>query len=332
MAHQTNATDEDCDPINPLSIPTAPKAPAVSAGIRTLIGLALAAALVAVMAVDWWFEWNAATGTSWLSALLADGLVVAVVIAAVAAVALGEFCRIAERLGASLSRPLVMGGGGALALLLWVGWAGSDYGRFLVCPPWLRDPSLTAVVALCGVAFGTLALQAVRGRMAGSAEAAAFGLLGLVYIPIALGFVAAIRVRWGPAAVLMLLATCKMTDVGAYYAGKFIGGPKMAPAVSPNKTFAGAAGGIVAGTVVAGVIAWLWWDMLTPVTGVVYGAMLAVVAILGDLAESLLKRQAGVKDSGNLLPGAGGMLDIVDDVLFAAPFSYVFFAIVYSMQ
>ena len=130
----------------------------------------------------------------------------------------------------------------------------------------------------------------------------------------------------------MLLATCKMTDVGGYYAGRFIGGPKMAPVVSPNKTLAGAAGGIVAGTVAAGVIAWLWWDMLSPVAGIVYGAMLAVVAILGDLAESLLKRLAGVKDSGNLLPGAGGMLDIVDDVLFAAPFSYVFFAIVYSMQ
>ena len=332
MAKQTNATDQDCDLPGPVSALTTRKPPAVSVGVRTLVGLALVATLAGVLAADWWLEQNAAAGTSWLSWLLADGLVVAVATAAVAAVALGEFCRIAERVGASLPRHLMMGGGAALALLLWLGWAGSEYGRFLVCPPWLRDPSLTAVVALCGVACGTLALRAVRGRMAGGVEAAAFSLLGLVYIPIALGFVAAVRVRWGPAAVLMLLATCNAADVGAYYAGKSIGGPKMAPMVSPNKTVAGAAGGIVASAVVAGVIVWLWSDILTPVAGIAYGAALAVVAILGDLAESLLKRRAGVKDSGNLLPGAGGMLDIVDDVLFAAPFSYVFFAVAYSMQ
>ena len=106
------------------------------------------------------------------------------------------------------------------------------------------------------------------------------------------------------------------TDIGAYFAGRTIGGPKLAPQVSPNKTWAGLAGGVLAATLFGFVLhtqAWLPFRLalVTP--------LLAVLAQGGDLYESWLKRRAGVKDSGNVLPGHGGVLDRLDGLVPVAP-------------
>jgi phosphatidate cytidylyltransferase len=106
------------------------------------------------------------------------------------------------------------------------------------------------------------------------------------------------------------------TDIGAFFAGRSIGGPKLAPKLSPNKTWAGLIGGIVAASLLAIVLHvqyGLPWRMTlaTP--------FLAVLAQGGDLYESWLKRRAGVKDSGNILPGHGGLLDRLDGVVPVAP-------------
>ena len=105
-------------------------------------------------------------------------------------------------------------------------------------------------------------------------------------------------------------------DIGAYFAGRSIGGPKLAPAVSPNKTWAGLAGGVIA----AGIFGWLLsahvgldWRLAAA------SPLLAVLAQLGDLFESAMKRRAGVKDSGNILPGHGGVLDRLDGLVPVAP-------------
>ena len=158
----------------------------------------------------------------------------------------------------------------------------------------------------------------------GRAGAFAFGL---VYIPVMLGFLGGLRVRWGVPGVVTVLAVCKLTDIGAYYAGTFIGGPRLAPRVSPRKTWAGAIGGTTAAVVMSLALSAIHLSPLSLPIAALYGLMLGPVAVLGDLAESLMKRQAGVKDSGNLLHGYGGVLDIIDDVLFAVPFSYLFFAV-----
>ncbi|MES2095477.1 MAG: phosphatidate cytidylyltransferase [Pseudomonadota bacterium] len=112
---------------------------------------------------------------------------------------------------------------------------------------------------------------------------------------------------------LALVWTC---DIGAYFAGKYIGGPKLAPAISPNKTWAGLIGGMVFATIFAiamHVAVGLAWrlTLATPV--------LALVSQGGDLFESWLKRRAGQKDSGNLLPGHGGVLDRLDGLVPVAP-------------
>ena len=102
------------------------------------------------------------------------------------------------------------------------------------------------------------------------------------------------------------------TDIGAYFAGRAIGGPKLAPSISPNKTIAGLVGGVLAATILAG----LWvYAMKLPATLLSLAPPLAVAAQLGDLFESGLKRRAGVKDSGTWLPGHGGLLDRLDGLV-----------------
>ena len=102
------------------------------------------------------------------------------------------------------------------------------------------------------------------------------------------------------------------TDIGAYFAGRSIGGPKLAPAISPNKTIAGLIGGVIAAAVMAG--AWVYYVRL-PASLLWLAVPLAVAAQMGDLFESGLKRRAGVKDSGTWLPGHGGLLDRLDGLV-----------------
>jgi phosphatidate cytidylyltransferase len=117
--------------------------------------------------------------------------------------------------------------------------------------------------------------------------------------------------------VLWLLLVVWSTDIAAYFTGRAIGGSKLAPRISPGKTWAGLAGGLVGAGLAGGLVALafgagFWFAALS-------GAALAVVAQIGDLFESLLKRRAGLKDSGHLIPGHGGLLDRIDGLVFVAP-------------
>jgi len=102
------------------------------------------------------------------------------------------------------------------------------------------------------------------------------------------------------------------TDICAYFAGRGIGGPKLAPRISPKKTWAGLGGGVIGALIVGGLFAWAF-DLETPFF--YFGAPMAVLAQLGDLYESWVKRRADVKDSSNLIPGHGGVLDRLDGLL-----------------
>ncbi len=123
----------------------------------------------------------------------------------------------------------------------------------------------------------------------------------------------------GIALTLWTLAIVWTADIAAYFAGRAIGGAKFAPAISPNKTWAGVGGAVLAAAIVAPLLA----GALTSTTAiaairlllVIIGAALAVLAVLGDLFESWLKRRAGVKNSGTLLPGHGGVLDRLDGLV-----------------
>ena len=129
--------------------------------------------------------------------------------------------------------------------------------------------------------------------------------------------------------ILYLLLVTKITDTGAYFIGKKFGHQKMAPIISPKKTWEGAFGGLVV-SIATSVLFTLLLGSLSPEAfqlhlwqSVWLGALLGILAQCGDLAESLLKRDGGIKDS-NRLPGLGGMLDTVDSLVFTAPFMYIF--------
>ena len=125
--------------------------------------------------------------------------------------------------------------------------------------------------------------------------------------------------------ILLILLVVKFTDIGAYFGGRRFGRHKLIPWLSPGKTWEGlffgliTAGGVgVACAVGMGILP--WWK------GLVAGALIGGIGQLGDLLESMMKRDAEVKDSGKLIPGFGGILDIIDSPLLAAPFAYILFS------
>jgi phosphatidate cytidylyltransferase len=147
-------------------------------------------------------------------------------------------------------------------------------------------------------------------------------LLVAVYVPFLAGFAALLaRPEDGAFRVLAAFAGVVLSDTGGYVAGVFLGRHPMAPSVSPKKSWEGFAGSLVACAAGSAVLVALmlhgqWWH------GAVLGLFVALAATLGDLAESLLKRDLGVKDMSSLLPGHGGLMDRLDSILFAAPTAY----------
>lgn len=173
----------------------------------------------------------------------------------------------------------------------------------------------TATLLLPGGALLVGALVAMRsGR---TALWTAAGVLAVGVTGVALVWLRA--APDGLAIALWFLVAVWATDIAAFFAGRAIGGPRLAPSISPNKTWAGLAGGI-AGAAIWSLLWALWTDAGQAGTLALVGAGTAVLAQLGDLAESLVKRRFGAKDAGILIPGHGGLLDRVDGIMGAAPF------------
>lgn len=200
----------------------------------------------------------------------------------------------------------------------------------------LPGDTATSRIMLAGFGLIAVLLTAVGGPFvallagaAGLTFAITIGILRgtpvwpplLAYPYLILPLVAVLWLRLDPAygrvAIFWLLLVVWATDIFAYFAGRGIGGPKLAPRLSPKKTWAGLVGGMF-GAAVVGAAAAIWLDLGSPALLALVSAALAVVAQAGDILESALKRRAGVKDSGKLIPGHGGILDRVDGLVTAA--------------
>jgi phosphatidate cytidylyltransferase len=155
-------------------------------------------------------------------------------------------------------------------------------------------------------------------------------LFGLMYVPWLLNFIQKINFFPGVDGkiyVLYFVIVTKFSDTGAYAVGSLIGRHKMIPRISPGKTWEGFGGAIVLSTAASLVFAHFLGDKMAGMNrlhAVVIGVLLGSTAVIGDLIESLFKREAGVKDSGGLFPGIGGILDLLDSLLFNAPIMYLY--------
>ncbi len=162
-------------------------------------------------------------------------------------------------------------------------------------------------------------------------------LSGIVYVGVLFTFVALLKRDFATSSghlggdlIVFVLMVSWVGDTGAYFAGRFLGRRKLYPAVSPKKTWAGALGGVAASALAGAAVKlvligdsplFTWFDCFAiAVPGAILGQ-------LGDLVESLIKRSTGVKDSGNILPGHGGILDRIDAVIFLAPYVYLYMVI-----
>ena len=241
-------------------------------------------------------------GTVWL--LPPVGTLVLALIAA--ALAFLEYAALASSLGANVPRAIPCAAVLGACAALGSGWVIVDV------------ILMTALIAIAAVAVG---LARLGPEVLLNVTAAIFPI---VYIGLPLGALASVRATAGREAVLLIMAVIVISDSAQYYTGRTFGKQPLAPTISPKKTREGAIGGVVFGTLAFVAGAWLLFPSAPLLLTVLVGASISALGIVGDLFESLLKRSAGVKDSGTIIPGHGGVLDRIDSWLFAAPVYYVF--------
>ncbi|MFI6131795.1 phosphatidate cytidylyltransferase [Micromonospora sp. NPDC051141] len=270
---------------------TAP--PASRAGRNLPAAIGVGAALGAAIVVPLFF---------FLPAFLA-------VLAAAVAIGIWEMARAVRRSGAHPPLvPLVAGG------VIMVGLA------------WFAGPDALCLGLLVTV-LGTMIWRLGDGPGNYQRDLTAATLIA-VYVPFLAGFAALLAAAPddGHLRVLVTLVAVVLSDTGGYAAGVAFGKRPMAPKISPKKSWEGFAGSVTAAAAGSALLLWLLFDV-APWWGALFGMAMSCAAVLGDLAESMIKRDLGVKDMSNLLPGHGGLMDRLDSILFAVPTAYLLLAV-----
>jgi len=220
----------------------------------------------------------------------------------------------------------------------WVGWCanlsvGDTSAETTVTEAVMQIPPAGWALAGLGAALLLIFIGEMRryekpGGVIANLSAAA---MTVFYVGLPLAVLIDLRMRWGLAAVASIILVVKMGDTGAYTIGRLFGRHKMAPTLSPGKTIEGAFGAFT--WAVAG--AFIGLNLVTPGMGgeastvaqwIIFGLLVGAAGMLGDLAESLIKRDAGRKDSSTWLPGFGGVMDLMDSILLAAPIAWLLLA------
>ena len=199
-------------------------------------------------------------------------------------------------------------------------------GAFALQPPFFGAVAVVTAAALASTALAMLCRKTPELML----DAAMTTFFPLLFVGLPFAFVVGLQVipgANGPDLLLLAMLCVTMSDAGAYYAGSAFGTHPMAPVISPKKSWEGAAGGVLA-SVAGAILAHFWFFRRLPLAhAIALGVVLSGAGILGDLAESMLKRAAGVKDSSALLPGHGGVLDRLDSLLVAAPVLYYYWSV-----
>jgi phosphatidate cytidylyltransferase len=219
---------------------------------------------------------------------------------------------------------------------------GMTFGALVTLSPWLHEhvgiPRSSDALALAVIVFSIRILS--EREPVKRVEALAATLFGLVYVALMLQYYVRIVTPLPDDDItadgrlllcLWLIAVAKFCDVGALLTGMAFGRHQLAPQISPKKTWEGAIGGVLVSMGVGALVAWLGRGQLpphmTPLVAALIAAPIALVAIVSDLVESIIKRHAALKDSGGAIPGIGGVFDLSDSLLLAGPLGYFLFAL-----
>ncbi|MBM4027039.1 MAG: hypothetical protein FJ280_16790 [Planctomycetes bacterium] len=277
---------------------------------RLLFGTLMTVLLVGLVVLDAWLDGSLtvshADDSRVQATLLAAVLVVILLLGGL------ELSRLAAAKGLVVLNPVTPIGVALLATAwYWPQVAQVSQGMYLL-------------LALALVFAALLWQQHLRYGVAGTLVNCGVSCFTLLYLGLLGAFVLGIRIEDGPWAVSAFVAVVKSSDIGAYTFGRLFGKHKLAPRVSPGKTWEGLAGAAVVAAVVSLALAGV--SGIMPLwLALVFGAAMAGIGQLSDLAESMLKRDAQQKDSSNRVPGFGGILDVIDSLLLAAPVAYLFF-------
>ena len=227
-----------------------------------------------------------------------------VVLVAAAAVGTNEIVRSLRTLGANPPLLPLLLGGTAMVVLAY------------------REGATALYLSMALTVLGCLVWR-LADRPAGFFRDVTAATFTAAYVPFLVGFAALMTVPPdGPRRVTAFIATVVCSDVGGYAAGVLFGKHPMAPSVSPKKSWEGFGGSLVACSLAGAVFFATLFDV-SPLYGVLYGLAVVVSATLGDLGESMVKRDIGIKDMGNLLPGHGGLMDRLDSLLPTAPIAWL---------
>lgn len=277
---------------------------------RLIFGTLMAAIFVAVIIAGGWLDGS-------LTDSLADdkpiqGTLLCILIALLAIPSQLELSKLAAAKNLRIFTPLTI----IASVLLATAWYW----------PQLIDISGQTYLSMV-LAFSMMGLFIIQYNLCGTTGVIAncgAGCFSIIYLGLLGAFVLGVRIDFGPGPLLMFVFVIKSADIGAYTAGTLFGRHKFSPKISPGKTWEGMAGAVVVAAIVAvlfargfGIMGWR--------LAVIFGVCFAFIGQLGDLAESMIKRDTEQKDSSDNVPGFGGILDVIDSPLIAAPFAYLFF-------
>jgi phosphatidate cytidylyltransferase len=294
--------------------------------VRVIFGTLLIGLVVGIVALDWWL-YAADSGERWAFAMTWPALPIVVALSMLALAGMIEFIALARRAGAPPLRATACLGVVVVLLLVWLQRVqlGSGMGA-IVLGELFNQP----MIVLGGVVILAFAEQISRHRLDQPLRRLGATLLGVGYLGLGGSALLTLRLDYGPGLLVFFLAVVKFTDVGAYFTGTLMGRHKMIPWLSAGKSWEGLLGGIVFAVGVALAMRWALNSLfgpetilLPPAMAGVFGGLMALAGQFADLCESLLKRAADVKDSGRLVPEFGGILDMIDSPLLAAPIAVV---------
>ncbi|MHC4192816.1 MAG: phosphatidate cytidylyltransferase [Planctomycetota bacterium] len=284
---------------------------------RLLFGTLMTVFFTAIVILDGWLDGSVTASAADDKAV--QGTILCILVALLIIKAQLEFSRLAAAKNLRIFTPV----SAVTSVLVASAW---------YWPQVISIPAQIYVLVVCGISLsGLLLYQYMHCGTSGVIANCGANYFSIIYLGLLSCFVLAIRIDFGLWPLLMFIFTVKFADIGAYAIGSLFGSRKFSPRISPGKTWEGMAGAVVAAMIVAIVFA-VSFAIMEWQVAVIFGFCFAFLGQLGDLVESMLKRDAEQKDSGSNVPGFGGVLDIIDSPLFTAPFAYMFFTLVRALH